>query len=120
MIQRRYRRAVEWTKQTMKLSTVGTIIAIRKLTLSDQRTVTVRVGKPRRFRGGNDDYYCPYQILGLGDEVVRYAGGVDPVQALQLALVAIGADLGALKEAKTGTLSWAAGSTKGDFGFPRH
>jgi hypothetical protein len=72
---------------------------------------------PRKSRGG-PDYYCPFQILGLDDDRVRRAWGIDPVQALQLAMRQIGALLSASDAAKTGRLSWDAGSTKGDFGFP--
>jgi hypothetical protein len=106
-----------YRKMTMKLKTVGVVIAIRKLDLSSGKKVTVVIGKPRKFRTGID-YYCPYQIRGIGDGLVRYAGGIDPVQALQLTLMQIGAHLYASEEAKAGHLSWEAGSTKGDLGFP--
>ncbi len=96
---------------------MGAVIAHRKLTLSRARTVTVTIGKPKKFRGGND-YYCPYRITGIGQEQIGYAGGVDPVQALQHTLMKIGTDLYTSKEAKTGRLRWDAGSTKGDLGFP--
>jgi hypothetical protein len=101
----------------MKLSSVGIVIATRVLTLPKGKEVTVAIGKPRKFRNGID-YYCPFQILGMGDDQVRYCGGVDAVQALQLALENIGTRLYSSKDAKTGTLSWDAGRTKGDFGFP--
>jgi hypothetical protein len=101
----------------MKLTTVGAVVAKRALTVSKIKRATVLIGKPKKFRGGSD-YYCPFQILGMGDERVRYSGGVDPVQALQLALVDIGTLLYTSHEAKAGTLSWDAGSVKGDFGFP--
>jgi hypothetical protein len=104
----------------MQLSTVGTVIATRKLTLSNGKMATVKIGKPKRFRGGNDDYYCAYQIVGIGDKRIRYAGGVDTIQALRLALVQIGAYIGATREAKAGTVSWDAGSARGDFGFPEN
>jgi hypothetical protein len=102
----------------MKLTTIGATVATRKLILSNEKTVTVKIGKPKKFGGGNASYYCPYQILGMGDELVKYAGGVDRVQALQLTLVQIGVRLSTSKEAKAGELSWEAGSEKGDFGFP--
>jgi hypothetical protein len=101
----------------MKLTNVGTVIASRVLTVAGRKTVTVLIGKPKKFRGGVD-YYCAFQIVGIGDEIVRYSGGVDAVQALQLALMDIGTRLYTSDEAKAGTLSWNAGSTKGDLGFP--
>jgi len=101
----------------MKLTKVGKIFATRELTLSGRAKVTVAIGKPRKFRGGID-YYCPFQITGMGDEKVRYTGGADAVQALQLALVLIGVQLQSSEEARAGKLSWDGGRRRGDFGFP--
>ena len=101
----------------MKLSSVGTVVVTRVLTRSKGQKVTVTIGKPRKFRN-ESDYYCPFQIMGIGDEQVRYSGGVDTVQALQLALEQIGTRLYSSEEARTGKLSWDGGSTKGDLGFP--
>lgn len=100
----------------MKLDNVGTVIATRELTLGDGRKVTVTLGRPEKC-SDSADYYCPYQITGLGNERVRYAGGVDAIQAIQLGLNMIGADLYTSKEAQTGVLRWEGGS-KGDLGFP--
>ncbi len=101
----------------MKLDTIGTLIATRELLLSDAKKITVKIGKPKKFPDGKD-YYCPYQIKGLGDGQVRYAGGVDAIQAFQLTLTKIGTVLYTSDEAKAGQLKWNAGQTKGDFGFP--
>lgn len=101
----------------MKLRSVGTVIATRVLVLSKRKKISVVIGKPRKFRNGMD-YYCPLQITGMGDEQVKYSGGVDAVQALQLALEHIGTRLYSSEEARTGRLSWDGGSTKGDLGFP--
>jgi hypothetical protein len=100
----------------MKLLDVGTVVATRQLDLSVDKTVTVLVGKPEKFPDA-DDYYCPYQILGLGNERVRRAGGVDSIQALELALKMIGTDLYTSKESQSGELTWSGGK-KGDLGFP--
>ena len=75
------------------------------------------IGKPEKFPDA-DDYYCPYQIVGVGNERVRYAGGIDAVQALELTLKMIGTDLYTSGEAQSGALSWMGGSKKGDLGFP--
>jgi hypothetical protein len=101
----------------MKVTNLGTPIASRRLTFSDGRTITVRIGKPRKFPDGTD-YYCPYKIAGIGDERIRYAGGVDAVQALQLTLARIGSDLYTSDEAKSRALRWEGGSIEGDLGFP--
>lgn len=96
---------------------ITTVIATRVLDLSDGRKVTITIGKPEKFPDA-EDYYCPYQIVGIGSEHVRHAGGIDAVQALELALKMIGADLYTSQEAQAGVLSWNAGSKKGDLGVP--
>ena len=100
----------------MKLTDVGTVIATRELELSSGKPVTVLIGKPERFPD-SPDYYCPYQILGLGFERVKRAGGVDAIQAMEFAHKMIGADLYTSKEYRAGELHWAAGS-QGELGFP--
>lgn len=100
----------------MKIDRIETIIAIREFILTTGKKVTVVIGKPEKFPD-SDDYYCPYQITGIGNEKIRYAGGIDAVQALLLALNMIGADLYTSKEAKKGLLRWKGGD-KGELGFP--
>ncbi len=101
----------------MKVTNLGTVVAERKLVLGDKTSVVVSIGKPEQFEDGNG-YYCPYRILGLGDDQVRQASGEDAVQALQLTLKRIGATLYTSQEAKAGLLRWEAGSSKNDLGFP--
>ena len=84
---------------------VGEIIAERELEIADGRTVQVVIGKPRPFPDGND-YLCPFQIIGLGKEIIIGAGGVDSLQALIMALHAISANLYTSDEARAGTLTW--------------
>ncbi len=59
----------------MQLTDVGVQIATRDLQ-ANGRTITVVIGRPEKFPEG-EDYYCPYQITGIGNERVRYAGGLD-------------------------------------------
>lgn len=100
----------------MELNSVGTIIAMRELELAGGKKVTIIIGKPEKFPDF-EDYYCPYHITGMGNERISYAGGVDGIQALLLALNKIGADLYTSKEAEAGILSWKGGE-KGNLGFP--
>lgn len=101
----------------LNLNTVGTVIATREFHTPDGKTVTVFIGKPESFPDGND-YYCPYQITGIKRDRVRYAAGIDAVQALGLVFRMIGADLYTSDEARAGTLIWEAGEN-GDLGFPK-
>jgi hypothetical protein len=96
---------------------LGEIIATRTIHLiDDSRRITIKIGKPIQFLD-SPDYYCPYQITGLGNDNVKYAGGIDAVQALLLTLQKIGIDLYTSNEAIANRLSWE-GDEKGDLGFP--
>jgi hypothetical protein len=100
----------------VELDNVGVVIATRDLDLADGRMVTVTIGRPEEFPDGGG-FYCPYQITGIGREHVRYSGGIDAVQALQLALQLVGTELHVSKEGKARSLTWGAGQ-HGDLGFP--
>jgi hypothetical protein len=92
----------------MHLDSVGKVLAERILELDaagDRRKVRVLLGQPRTMPGSHD-FFCPYQVVGLGDEVVRYAGGVDAAQAIYLAMEAVGTALAATREALSGALTW--------------
>jgi hypothetical protein len=51
----------------------------------------VEIGIPRRR--AEAEWACPYRIRGLGQRGIRYAFGIDPVQALQVVQQAIWHDL---------------------------
>jgi hypothetical protein len=81
----------------------------------ERSAVSVIMGKLQRFPDGHEDYFCPFQITGIGDEKVRYGAGIDAFQAVYLTLQMIGAILYTMPEAKSGALSWLGQS---NFGFP--
>lgn len=89
----------------MKFENVGVVIATRELSLDEDKKVEVLIGKPEPFPDGID-WYCPYKIIGIGSGRVGWAGGVDPVQALVLALQNVGAVLVCSPEFELGRLSW--------------
>jgi hypothetical protein len=104
----------------MKIEELGEVMAARELSLSegdaDPKTVMVRLGMPRQFPDSSS-YYVPFQITGIGSEKIRYAGGVDAIQAIQLAMKTIGFYLNKHNDEVGGGLKWEAGDA-GDFGFP--
>jgi hypothetical protein len=105
-----------------EIKEISEVIAQRCLSLEDQPDTNIRIllGKPQHVASpSNDDFVlCPYQIVGIGDEKVRSAGGVDEVQALQLAMEMIGSELYfKLNRNYGGKLRWEAGK-EGDLGFP--
>src|SRR5436190_1932100 len=61
-------------------------IAERRFKVSglSSREVTIRIGIPEREQR---DSRCPFQVVGLSNDAVRYAYGVDSLQALILAFV---------------------------------
>jgi len=104
----------------MYLDNIGEVIAIRELYLTHEqepeRKIQVVIGKPQAFPDSGG-YYCPFQIVGVGPEHIKYAAGVDGIQALQLVMVMLGATLKFLNEELNETLRWE-GSSEGEFGFP--
>ena len=104
----------------MRLDSIGELIATRSLTLiqdgGQASDVVILLGKPQQLPD-HTDYYCPYQVKGAGSEKVRYACGVDPLQALQLALSTLGVELEVLNKELGGRLRWDCGE-KGGLGIP--
>ena len=95
---------------------LGAIIAERRLRVTGQPEldVRVRIGMPQPFSNDSRNYYCPYQISGLGNKKVKYAGGVDALQALELAICILPAELNVLRR-HCPALGWLD-APDGDFG----
>jgi hypothetical protein len=75
------------------------IIAERTLTATIENrsfNVIIQFGKPSPHPKG--DWYCPYRIKGFGGDINFRACGIDAVQALQLAMLAVGATLNTYKK----------------------
>jgi hypothetical protein len=104
----------------LKIHDIGEVIATRTLTLvRDQgppTEIVVLLGKPQQLPD-HPDYYCPYQIKGAGIARVWYSCGVDPFQALQLALSTLGVELEVVNKKLGGKLRWDC-DDRGDLGFP--
>ena len=102
------------------MRTVGSIIAERTLILEQptrKKRVTVRLGRPRPFRDGQGDYFCPFQIVGLGEDQVERAGGVDAFQAIQMAMTGIAVRLRQrISKNQKRSLYWLVHGD--DLGFP--
>ena len=99
---------------------LGEVIPIRQLEFVQEdgtkQIVLVKLGKAQQFPD-SADYYAPFQITGLGSETILCAGGIDAVQAIQEAMLVIGAELLALSERSHGSLKWE-GDEEGRLGFP--
>jgi hypothetical protein len=102
----------------MRVDSIGEVIAVRRLFLVDEpdREILVKMGKPQKTPG-EQDFYCPYQITGLGDEKPSASVGIDSFQAMQLALRSIGGKLILLNRNSDGRLRWEC-DEQGGFGFP--
>ena len=103
----------------MHIENIGQEIASRGLDLNRDGVTTqvlVRIGIPY-LDADNLSYICPFEITGIGDRRLGYSVGVDAVQALQLVMLMIGANLQYLCESDDGNLSWNDGGAC-DLGFP--
>jgi hypothetical protein len=70
-----------------KLTDIGRPIAERILSIDgSEEMIRVRLGEPQPFADGQD-WYCPYEVVRGEHRMVRFAAGVDSLQALQLALL---------------------------------
>lgn len=97
---------------------LGPVVAERRLRLSDDpdREIWVRLGMPQPFPDRpSSDHYCPYQIVGIGDEQVRRAAGVDSLHAIEGALLLLPTELSVLRRKHPG-LGWED-APDGHFGF---
>jgi hypothetical protein len=99
----------------MDIREIGEPIADRKLVMGTDEVV-VTIGKPQPF-DDDEDYYCPYSIEYGGRKKVSYAGGMDAVQALQLAMKKVGTDLAYLAKTQGVSIAWLS-DTPDDTGFP--
>ncbi|CAN0455316.1 unnamed protein product, partial [Ectocarpus fasciculatus] len=82
------------------------------------REVRLFVGAPVRAEDAHEDWHCDYKIDGLGSAKVRRAVGVDPIQAITLALTYLSTTLYFSDDYKEGKLSWDNGMTPADLGLP--
>jgi hypothetical protein len=92
------------------------VLSIRNYQLKNGSKVQLIVGVPEPFPDGKD-YQCAYQITGLGDGQIRYAGGVDLLQSLQLALKMAASILITSPEYIAGQLYWLEDGSR-DIGLP--
>lgn len=72
---------------------------------SGPTTITVRMGPPTKFPE-SDDFYCLCQIVGAGDDKVRYIAGLDAFQALKLTLDYLSATLRHISARDNLQISW--------------
>lgn len=103
----------------MKNVQLGAVIAERQLERRDaqgvEHEVKVLIGQPQPDPTPGGDWYCPFQILGLADDNVKAAFGVDAVQALTLCLQMIGAQLAHYRNIQGQKLTWL---DQDSLGFP--
>lgn len=68
--------------------------------------VTLAIGRPDRDPLPGGDWRCRYRVTGLGDDSVRAAFGVDPLQALLLAVYKIQVELSERARTTGARLAW--------------
>lgn len=57
----------------MQVSSLADVIAVRKFSLfqDPQREVVIRMGRPQPSPEGEEEWFCPIQFVGIGDEKIR-------------------------------------------------
>ena len=93
-------------------------IARREYKLGETGKVVIVIGAPFAVGDKNNEFWCPYQITGMGREKVKRAVGVDALQALTLTLYKISTDLFYSDEFQEGRLLWEDGSRVIDLALP--
>ncbi|MGP4019321.1 DUF6968 family protein [Saccharopolyspora sp. 5N708] len=68
--------------------------------------VIVKIGKPQPDPMPGGDWYCPRQVLGLGDESVQATFGVDSLQAFLLCVYGLRLNLAERAERASVELDW--------------
>ncbi len=95
----------------MTINSIGEEIASGELKLKgaeDGFRIVVRIGRPQQFPESSA-YYCPFQLEGL-DVPIRFGAGEDGIQALELALKNLKAELLYLNsETYENRLCWSNG-----------
>jgi hypothetical protein len=79
----------------------------------EARELVVKLARPK-FDRGTREFRCTYWITGPGVDVCRYAAGLDSIQAVHLAIIAIGAHVARVGREWGVPLLWQGG----DAGFP--
>ncbi|MER5262339.1 hypothetical protein ABTZ99_09695 [Actinosynnema sp. NPDC002837] len=90
---------------------LGPVVAERRLECvagdGARTAVVIRIGTPHPDPlSANGDWCCPHQVLGLGDEAVGAAFGVDSLQALLLSVYRVRLDLAARAAQASVELDW--------------
>jgi hypothetical protein len=95
---------------------VHPVFYTRHYKLTTGGEVRLDVTSPERFED-SDDYVCHFRVLGLKNPVQSFAGGVDALQSLQLALMNAAAILLASEEYQRKELYWLEHG-QSDLGLP--
>jgi uncharacterized protein DUF6968 len=64
------------------------------------------------------DWKCEYWIEGLGSTGKKVSYGIDPIQAIYLALTYLSTKLYCSDEFKLGLITWGGGENEFDLGLP--
>lgn len=93
-------------------------IATRNVALDDENKVLIVIGSPFSVNEAEGEFWCHYQIIGIGKEIIKRSIGIDALQALCMALYNASNDLYFSDEYREGRLAWEGGMTIADLGLP--
>ncbi|WP_139181784.1 DUF6968 family protein [Edaphosphingomonas haloaromaticamans] len=97
---------------------VDNVIATRELELNGSGKVTIVIGTPFAVDEAREEFWCHYQIIGVGAEKIKHGIGADTFQALCVTLYKVSHELYFSDEYQKGDLKWEGGMTIADLGLP--
>jgi hypothetical protein len=100
-------------KRRMNKPALGDVIAERELEVAGAARAVVRIGRPTPDAQEGGDWRCPFQIVGLADDAVHEAFGLDAVQAIQLCFQMI--DIYLASERGARDITWLGSEDLGFF-----
>jgi hypothetical protein len=90
----------------------------RNLFGPDEQSIKIFVTVPILDEQSNNDWICEYWMEGLGNLSRRKSFGIDPIQALELALTYLATSIYCSDEFKEGLVTWGHGKDRFDLGLP--
>lgn len=99
------------------MSEQSCVLGRRALATAEGEPVEITLWVPIKSDDHPEEAKCEYRVASSKRTTRRSTYGVDPLQALQLALMAIGSELKLLQE-RGEILNWAGHMLTNDVGFP--
>jgi len=95
-------------------SDLGKPLLKRKYTYAEGKKLVVQIWEPKR---GDGPMMCWFRIKGMNNDAMHRAPGMDPMEAMYNAMLAIGSIIHEFRE-KEPPLEWSGAVYKGELALP--